>query len=195
MKSPRLFPIQIILSSGRLWLNGILRIKSSSKGRKVALTMSTLHHFVTGSMREETIGNWGILFGGEITLYVDGVGSHLSSHIWINFPFPTLHRVPFLITPRLLWMLLQEYEGELTRLAFRISPVGKYLALRTLATREFGFWRICHNCFVESLQNPEAHASLSFRLTHCFPTDPIQFRFLLPLTPPEVPHHAFDVIT
>ena len=68
MKSPRLFLIQIILSSGRLWLKGILRIKSASKGRKVALTMSTLHQLVIGSMREETIGNLGISFGGEITL-------------------------------------------------------------------------------------------------------------------------------
>ena len=44
-------------------------------------------------------------------------------------------------------MLLQEYDGELPGLAFRISPVGKYLVLRTLATREFGFWRIHHNFF------------------------------------------------
>ena len=63
-----LFPIQIILSFGRLCLKGIFRIESASKGRKVALIMSTLHHFVIGSMREETIGNWGIAFGGNMTL-------------------------------------------------------------------------------------------------------------------------------
>ena len=43
-------------------------------------------------------------------------------------------------------MLLQEYDGKLPSLAFRISPVGKYLDLSTLATREFGFCRIRHNC-------------------------------------------------
>ena len=57
MKTPRLFPNQIILSSGRLWLKGIFRIVSASKGRKVARIKFTLHHFVIGSMREETIGN------------------------------------------------------------------------------------------------------------------------------------------
>lgn len=31
--------------------------------------------------------------------------------------------------------------------AFRISLVGKYLALRTLATRVLGFWRIRQSCF------------------------------------------------
>ena len=30
--------------------------------------------------------------------------------------------------------------------AFRMSPVGKYLALRTLATRVLGFWRIRQSC-------------------------------------------------
>ena len=42
---------------GRLWLKGIFRIVSASKGRKVARIKFTLHHFVIGSMREETIGN------------------------------------------------------------------------------------------------------------------------------------------
>ena len=42
-------------------------------------------------------------------------------------------------------MLLQEYDGELPSIAFRISPVGKYLDLRTLAIREFGFCRIRHD--------------------------------------------------
>ena len=44
-------------------------------------------------------------------------------------------------------MLFQKYDGELPSLAFRISSLGKYLDLRTLATWEFGFWRICHYCF------------------------------------------------
>ena len=45
-------------------------------------------------------------------------------------------------------MLLQEYDGELPSFAFRISPVGKYLDLRTLAIWEWGFWRIRQSCFV-----------------------------------------------
>ena len=43
-------------------------------------------------------------------------------------------------------MLLQEYDAELPSLALRTSPVGKYLALRTRATRELGFERIRHAC-------------------------------------------------
>ena len=61
-------PNQIILSSRRLWLKGIFRIVSALKGRKVAFNVFTLHHFVIGSMREETIGNWAVSFGGEMTL-------------------------------------------------------------------------------------------------------------------------------
>ena len=78
---------------------------------------------------------------------MDGVGSHLSSHIWISFPLPTLHRVPFFMTSTLLCILLQEYEGELPSLAFRTSPVGKYFDLRTWATRDVGFDRILQAYF------------------------------------------------
>ena len=77
---------------------------------------------------------------------MEGVGSHLSSQMWISFPLPTLQRVPTLIISKLLWILLQEYDGELPSLAFRISSVRKYLNSRTLATREFGFCRIRHDC-------------------------------------------------
>ena len=65
VNSPRLFPIQISLSSGRLQLRGIFSIASASKGRKVDLIISVLHHFVAKSMREDTIGKIGRLVGGE----------------------------------------------------------------------------------------------------------------------------------
>ena len=68
VNSPRLFPIQISLSSGRLRLRGTFRIASASKGRKVDLIILDLHPFVSGSMREDTIGKIGRLVGGEMTL-------------------------------------------------------------------------------------------------------------------------------
>ena len=81
MNSPRLFPIHINLSLGKLQLRGNFRIVSASKGRKVDLMTSALHHFVVGSIRDETIGKVSRLFGGVMTLYVVGVGSYLSSHM------------------------------------------------------------------------------------------------------------------
>ena len=58
----------MILSSGRLWLKGIFQIVSASKGRKAALSKSILHHFVSISIKEETIGNSRMLFGGDTIL-------------------------------------------------------------------------------------------------------------------------------
>ena len=73
--------IQISLSLSKLWLSGILRIVFASNGRKVALMTSALHHFMAGSMREETMGKVRRLLGGVMTLCVVRAGSHLSSHM------------------------------------------------------------------------------------------------------------------
>ena len=93
-------------------------------------------------MKDETIGKGPRSLGGEITLEVVGVGSYLSSKIWILRPFPTLYLVPFLITSKLLWMLLQAYGGLLPFFELSTSSKGKYLALNTWAASESGFWRI-----------------------------------------------------
>ena len=114
----------------------------ASWGKKVALITSIFHHLVSMSMREETQGKSPKPSWGEITLWVDGVGNHLSSQIWIRRPLPTLHLVPLLITSRLLWMLRQAYEGLHPFLELRTSSKGKYFALKTRATRELGFVRI-----------------------------------------------------
>ena len=54
--------------------------------------------------------------------------------------------VPFLITSKLLWMLLQAYGGLLPFFELITSSKGKYLALYTWATSEPGFWRILQPC-------------------------------------------------
>ena len=56
------------LFSSRLWLKGIFRIVSASKGKKATLSKSALHHFMLESIKEETIGNSRMLLEGETTL-------------------------------------------------------------------------------------------------------------------------------
>ena len=93
-------------------------------------------------MRDETNGKSPRSLGGEITLEVVGVRSYLSYEIWILRPFPTLYLVPFLITSKLLWMLVQANGGLLPFFELITSSKGKYLALYTWAISESGFWRI-----------------------------------------------------
>ena len=79
MKVAFLFLVHISLSSGRVKLKGILKIASASDGRNKEWIILTFHHRVSSSMRDETMGKSANSLTGETTLYVDGVGSHLSS--------------------------------------------------------------------------------------------------------------------
>ena len=72
-----MFPTQIILSTGRLKLSGILKIVSTSKGRNKDFRVSTFHLLVSSSIKAKIIGKSSNDRGGDITLYVVGVGSHL----------------------------------------------------------------------------------------------------------------------
>ena len=107
----------------------------ASKGRNVFLTRLAFQRFVSWSMRVETIGSLKSR-GGLIALYVVGVGSHFSSHMWIFLPLPTCHLVPWQITSRLQWMLRQAYDGLHPNWALRTSKYGKYLALYILEINE-----------------------------------------------------------
>ncbi|GMY31075.1 hypothetical protein FCV25MIE_26317, partial [Fagus crenata] len=62
--------------------------------RKTCCTMSMRHDLVCSSISEETVGISLISIGVEITLCVEGVGSHSSSHMCIHLPLLTLHRTP-----------------------------------------------------------------------------------------------------
>ena len=81
MKSPFSLPTQIILSLGRLLLRGMFNIVFALEGRNRDLTKSIFHLLVSLSISVDTIGKSLKSFGGEITLYVEGVGNHLSSQI------------------------------------------------------------------------------------------------------------------
>lgn len=82
-----------------------------------------------------------------MTLYVEGVRSHLSSQMWISHPFPALQRVPLLMTSRLLKMFRQVQEGLLPKFALRMSLKGKYFTFKIRVARELGFVRILQLCF------------------------------------------------
>ena len=74
---------------------------------------------------------------GEIVVYVEDVGSHLSPHTLIVSPLPTLHLRPFLTKCWAAMTLRQVKEGLFPSEAFTKSIFGKYLALRTLYANEF----------------------------------------------------------
>ena len=92
------------------------------KGKKREWTISAFQHLVSSSMREEIIGKSSKSLGGLHTLYIVGVGSHLSSQMCISFPFPTLYLEPLLMTSKLLNMLRQAYGGLLPSFALMTSP-------------------------------------------------------------------------
>ena len=73
--------------------NGLNKISPLTS--KVMINKSQHHREIIHITRRET------------TLYVVGVGSHLSFHIWINFPLPTLHRESPLTTSSPCIMVLQ----------------------------------------------------------------------------------------
>ena len=63
-----MFPTQIILSTGRLKLSGILKIVSNSKGRNKDFRVSNFNLLVSSSIKAETIGKSSKSQEGEITL-------------------------------------------------------------------------------------------------------------------------------
>ena len=136
--------IYISLFSGSCELSGIFLIVSTSIGRKTCCTMSMCHDFVYSSISEETIGISLILAGVEITLCVEGVGSHWSSHMCILLPLPTLHRTPRWTTSSDCHILLQAYDGLVPLLALSTLQYGKYRALYTLYRRESIWCKRCH---------------------------------------------------
>ena len=58
----------------------MLRIVSTSKGRKILSNLSFLYLLVSMSMSADTIGQSPQSFCGDMTLYVVGVGIHLLAH-------------------------------------------------------------------------------------------------------------------
>ena len=62
----------------------MFRIVSASKGRNIARISSTFHLLVSWSIRVETIVKSSKGLGGEMTLYVVGVGSQ-------PFVFPNVY--------------------------------------------------------------------------------------------------------
>ena len=68
---------------------------------------------------------------GEMILLLTVLGSHLSPHIWTDFPFPIRQTAPLLITSRPLRILLQANEALIDSLASIILQSGKNRTLKT----------------------------------------------------------------
>ena len=84
---------------------------------------------------------------GEITRPPPSDGNQRCYHIWIFCPSPTLHRAPLRTPSRACRILLQAKEHRGDTSASKILPEGKYLAWKTLKTKEFLTWKSRHTCF------------------------------------------------
>jgi len=81
-------------------------------------------------MRELTLASGGREGGGAMTVLQILSGSHLSSLMHTNFPFPTRHTMPFLITSLALKMLFHAYEPRVDSLASKMEQLGNNLCFK-----------------------------------------------------------------
>ena len=106
-----LFLAHITLSLASVMLKGMLRIASASWGKKHWLTRSLFHSLLSSSIRSLTHYICPGVLSGVITLYVHGLGIHLSFLTLICLPFPTYHLIPCRTSGWAAMMLLHAYEG------------------------------------------------------------------------------------
>ena len=139
-------PDHTLRSWGRVELRGIAKIVEASWGRKMELTNSDFHTALSLSIRAETFSLYIRGFIGVKTLYVSGLGIHLSLHIFTLSPFPIDHLIPSSTTHLAAKMLCQAKDGLLPSWASRKDLPVKYLAWKTWWKREFVFWRRCQPC-------------------------------------------------
>ena len=111
----------------------IARASSSEKNWRM---MSELQVRVCGSISNATFATVGIVAGLDVSLKVEGWCNHLLFQMSIDCPFPTCHRWPCLTTSYATKILLHSYDGWCPSSAERKSPLGKYLVLNYLWTRE-----------------------------------------------------------
>ena len=94
VNKPFLVSVQISLSGGSLELMGMLLMISASWGKNSASMTEDFHSvvssFISSCTRVSACKN--IL--GDVTLYVERTGNHLSSHTWILAPLPIAHSPP-----------------------------------------------------------------------------------------------------
>ena len=79
-----------------------------------------------------------------------GTGIHALCCTQILFPYPTLHRKPIFRRCFPSQMLCQMYDGRWPSFACMKDVFLKYLARKTLATREWGFCTSLHPCLASS---------------------------------------------
>lgn len=94
-KAPLVVSCHIILSLPCDWLVGMLIIRFASSSQKVAWISLSFHHVPLSIIKLSTIASTGILFIRVWTLYLNGLGSHLSFHTLMLFLILTCHLDPW----------------------------------------------------------------------------------------------------
>lgn len=118
-------------------------MQSASQRRKFQLISSKSHALVPGINKSRTeISDWPSW--GERTLPPPRDGSQRCCQIRISFPLPILHLAPLEITPLTCMILFHAKELRGFKSALKMSPVGKYLALKTLYKRVSFSWTRRH---------------------------------------------------
>lgn len=191
--------VMIILSADPLLLIGKLLIS----------TALFTHHFINkvyvpatlalSSINSLTVASLGRIFTCDRTIWVVRVGNHLSPHILLVYPYPTLYLIHSFIRFPDSQILLHICEGPVPILANKIHhALFKVFSFIILATKEFGFVSNLQNCFanmtclkLSTSLKPNSPWFLEFPTLFL----PLNFLVLIHMSPPELSHHGWDLLT
>ena len=125
------------------------RISSLSLSKNQLFSLSIFHSPVPLFMSSQTRALVELGFSFEITLYVHGLGIHLSCHTLILFPFPTYHLMPLCTMLCAAIKLLHAQDGLRPIVASAKLQCGKYFALYTRLNRELELVKSRHPCLAK----------------------------------------------
>lgn len=140
----------------------MFRIRLMSRSVKMSLTASSPQPEKSYFMRADTGASCRRGKCGVITFALTASGSQSSPQILIEELSLTLHLLCRLIISLVSTMLLQIKYGFPHFLAVRMEQSRKYLALKTLATREGGFCKILQVC-LDIMAKLKSRRFLKFR--------------------------------
>lgn len=118
----------------------------SSSAQKIVLIRSLFQLPPSSEISSLTVAVLASTFGGDWTVYVVGVGSHLSSQILIFSQFLTLHLSPNISVFLAEIMLFQIKELWPFTVASRKFPFLQYFSFSIVATKVWGCVTSPHSC-------------------------------------------------
>jgi len=120
----------------------------ASSSWKIFLIRGEFHNLVSWSMSSITFASADKNHCGDWIEKDIGVEIHLSLHIQMSLPPPTLHTSPFCRSYSDI-KLLHAKDGPLPNVAYRNVDCGKYFASIVYAASEIGFFKSLQHCLAK----------------------------------------------